>query len=325
MTDILDEVNKLNTSSISAKIQIERHHDNSQRPQYDFRYATTVAPRTTESTPQTSPVEENFETPPTSPSHLRDDIFSTIDSKSPETALRNETTGLGARSESSMIEAGKSDSLFMKKPEFVPFSNRKRALLDPDPIRSLPPRKMSRDTKGHSSNFNVSGLAPTSSSNSSEQMMAAPPTHDTTDPIIQANLTSMDTSGLPPAHAMHSFARVTNGTAPMPPPSDRSSSLSRSSDNIPSISSSMTSASPAWTSPNTSFSSTSLNTSFASSADGHDANTSTQPDIRYDSNTILNPRVHKIFPLRPATSGATQGVEARVADRLVSQSPFSRF
>lgn len=67
-----------------------------------------------------------------------------------------------------------------------------------------------------------------------------------------------------------------NSAVPTPPPEShgfisRSLDLSRSFDNISSVSSSMTNASPAWTSPNTSFCSESLATSFESTADDTDA------------------------------------------------------
>lgn len=66
-----------------------------------------------------------------------------------------------------------------------------------------------------------------------------------------------------------------NSAVPTPPPdvhgfSSRSLDLSRSFDNISTVSSSMTSASPAWTSPNTSFCSESLATSFESTAEETD-------------------------------------------------------
>ena len=70
--------------------------------------------------------------------------------------------------------------------------------------------------------------------------------------------------------------------APTPPPQNyhflsRSSSSSRSFDNSISVSSSFTSASPAWTSPNTSFCASSVATSFDSNSE--DTDTTVRPSI----------------------------------------------
>ena len=131
--------------------------------------------------------------------------------------------------------SGMPDFLYCKKPELVPVTNRKRSFSET--MKPPLPYKVSRETRSHRAGYNVDHLAPT------------------TKPVNQ---------GLPdlsepmsPSKAQSHFVDSLN--------------TNRSFENLASVSSSVTTASPARTSPNTSFCGSSLATSFSSTTDDTDA------------------------------------------------------
>ena len=163
----------------------------------------TSEPRGTSA--QTSPTDDKFETPPSTPPKTKN-IGPGIDA-------------LGSRLP---------DSFNHKRPELVTVTNRKRSI--PEPIKPSMPRKVPRDTRSRVA-YNVDHLAPTAKP--VDQMNVAGPTTPLEDNPYFTGALRMDRS-------------------------------------FESISSSMTSATPAWTSRNTSFCADSLATSFSSTTDDTD-------------------------------------------------------
>jgi hypothetical protein len=156
--------------------------------------------------------------------------------------LRGGNVGLG-------IAVGENtDTFYHKKPDLVPVTNRKRSF--PEPMKPPLPRKSSRETRGQRDAYNVDHLAPYIKPDFQKKHNPEP------------NLKVFQSGNA--AYAV-----------PTPPPDDqplltRSFSRNQSLENLASVSSSMTSASSAWTTPNTSFSSDSMATSFSSSTGGTD-------------------------------------------------------
>ena len=217
--------------------------------------ATTLNAR--RASAQTSSSEETFETPPTTPSRC----------KSNNSGLR-------------IAVAADSDPFYLKHHELVPFTNKKR--LFPEPMKPALPRKVSRDARNYTSAYNISHLAPTSEP--SDQSKASLPGL-TPPPENQKDKTKPNTASSamkPPANSNLTSTK-SNGALFVSAPEDqgfpmRSLNMSRSFDNLSSVSSSMTSASTAWTSPNTSFYADSIATSFNSVAEDTDVAIPTSSD-----------------------------------------------
>lgn len=116
-----------------------------------------------------------------------------------------------------------------------------------------------------------------------------------------------------------------NDAVPTPPPEiydikPRSLSMAHSFDSI-SVSSSMTSASPAWTSPNTSFCADSLATSFDSTTDETDTTVRPpfgQPRKRYPSGPVLK------WPVASSTNDRNTGSRPPLGSALHDPTSVSR-
>ena len=170
----------------------------------------------TKTTAPTSPTDDKFETPPSTP---------------PKTGR----IGLGIDSPGSEMP----EAFYYDKPELVSVTNRKRSFADC--MEPPTPCKSSRETRIHCAGYSRDNLAPATE------------------------------------RSDKSFTNLAGNT---PPPDEKTwftfaRTGSQSLINFASVSSSITTASPAWTSPNTSFCSTSVATSFGSNAD--DTNSTMHP------------------------------------------------
>ena len=177
-------------------------------------WASTLTSREgdTKTTALTSPIDDKFETPPSTP---------------PKTGR------MGMRIDLPGSELP--DSFDNDKPELVSVTNRKRSFADC--MEPPTPCKSSRETRVHCAGHNRDNLAPATE---------------------------------------RSDKSFTNLAGHTPPPDEKTwltfaRTGSHSLINFASVSSSTTTASPAWTSPNTSFCSNSVATSFSSNADNTDS------------------------------------------------------
>lgn len=152
------------------------------------------------------------------------------------------------------------DNFYHKKSELVPVTNKKRSY--PEPTKPPLPRKTSRETRSQRDAYNVDHLTPTANPDNQKKQNQ------------ELDLKLFHTGNA--AYAV-----------PTPPPGDKPifsvPRANRSFDNLTSVSSSMMSASNAWTTPNTSFSSDSMATSFSSSTGGTETTIRASADTSWDS------------------------------------------
>ena len=241
--------------------------------------------------PPPDSVDEEYQTPPTSPllsksGDVRSDIPVSLESS----------------------ENPKDDTYFRRKydPVWLPPSwlpGKKRP--PPDPIKPLGSRKISRDGKSNNvpSHYNVNYMSPITVSISNE----------------------VDKRGL--------HVPVIDDKTPFPPTQD----LARSFDSIMSATTSMTSTSKAWRSPNISFTTDSAMTSFTSSTDGSDlteASTIKQPVPENDrhryfrrskSENCRTEYSESDRNMAPPAYAVQESTEQYLAAHLFRESPFGKF
>lgn len=212
---------------------------------------------------QTSPADEEFETPPTSPSHPTTSNVGLGITKAPNEPLEQPATSLDRQPQDS-----RGSSIWRQQP-----------LVNTDVFDKI---------KSSVQLTNISRKRPCVES----EPMKPPPKRF-------------------PSHERQSLQGRIGAAIPTPPPDNhpfmsRSLSSTRSFDDI-SVSSSFTSHSPAWTSPNTSFCADSMATSFDSAVDETD--TTMRPSIALSRSRHLREPAWLSSRLEKAASDQTSDVD----------------